>query len=122
MIDHIETINTKIDCLRKRKETMKTQKAIHFMRETQKILQDDFTSELALGILSSIWGTASETQKQGWRKNNFQSSVVKQSSLTSGLLTTKDELIKAYEKLCEEFLAEIGKYRLSIPMKEKCEK
>jgi hypothetical protein len=77
-------------------------------------LQDDFTPELALGILSSIWGMASETQKQSWRGNNFQSSVVKQSALSSGLPTTKDELIRAYEELCEEFLAEIGKYKLSI--------
>jgi len=111
MIDHIKTINAKIDHLRKRKERMKTQQAIHFMRETQKILQDDFTPELALRILSSIWGAASETQKQNWRRNNFQPSVVKQNSLTSGLPTTKGELIKAYEELCEEFLAEIIKYR-----------
>jgi hypothetical protein len=112
MIDHIKTINAKIDRLTKRKEKMKTQKAIHFMRETQKILQNDFTPELALGILSSIWGTASEAHKQNWRKNNLPSSTVKQNALTSDLPTTKDELIKAYEELCEEFLAEIGKYRL----------
>lgn len=112
MIDHIKTINAKIGRLRKRKEKMKTQKAMHFMRETQKILRDDFTPELALRILSSIWGTASEVQKQNWRRNNFQFSVAKQNSLTSGLPTTKDELIKAYEELCEEFLAEIRKYRL----------
>ena len=114
MIDQIGTINAKIDCLRKRKERMKTQQAIYFMREAQRVLQDDFTPELALGLLSSIWGTASEAQKQNWRRSGFQSSVVKQNSLPSELPTTKDELIKAYEELCEKFLAEIRKYKLSI--------
>src|SRR5437868_801316 len=112
MIDHIKTINAKIDYLRKRKERMKTQQAIHFMRETQKILQDDFTPELVLGILSSSWGTASEAQKQNWKRNSLRSSIVKQNALPSDLPTTKDELIKAYKELCGEFLAEIGKYRL----------
>lgn len=110
--NQIKNINARIDRLRKQKAKTQTQQALHFRREAQKILKDDFTPEIALGILSSMWGTASETQKQLWKRNNFHPSVVKQSSLTSDMPTTKDELIRAYEELCEEFLAGIGKYRL----------
>lgn len=59
---------------------MQRQEALRFMRKVQEILQADFTPELALEILSVMWGTASETQKQNWRKNNFQSSVIKDQS------------------------------------------
>ena len=110
MIDNqIKNINARIDRLRKQKAKTQTQRAIHFRREVQEILKDDFTPEMALGILSSMWETASETQKQNWKRNNFQPSVVKQTSLTPDISATKDELIRAYEELCEEFLAEIKK-------------
>ena len=108
MDNQITNINAKIDRLRKEKAKMQTQQAICFMREAQKILRDGFTPEVALGILSSMWETASKTQKQHWKRNNFQPSVVKQSSLTSDIPTTKDELIRAYEELCEEFLRGIS--------------
>ena len=52
MMDQITNINAKIDRLRKQKAKTQTQQAIRFMREAQKILGDDFTPELALGILS----------------------------------------------------------------------
>lgn len=113
MIDNqIANLNSRIECLKKQKAKTQTQQALYFRREVQKILKDDFTPELALGILSSIWKTTSETQKQLWKRNNFQSSVVKQSSLSSDMPTTKDELIKAYQDLCEEFLAELKKAEL----------
>lgn len=105
MDNQIKNINAKIDRLRKQKAKTQTQQAICFMRETQKILREDFTPELALGILSSIWGTASENQKQNWRSNNLQSLLIKKGPLPLDLPTTKDELLRAYEELCEEFLA-----------------
>ena len=106
MDNQIKNINAKIDRLRKQKAKTQTQQAICFMRETQKILGDEFTPEMALNILSETWRLASETQKQNWRRrHDFQSSVGKQNFSAPGLPTTKDELLRAYEELCEEFLA-----------------
>ena len=106
MIDQVTNINAKIDHLRKQKAKMQTQQALHFMRETQKILRDNFTPEMALKILSEAWRSASEAQKQNWRRRrDFQPSIVKQNFSTPSLPTTKDELLRAYEELCEEFLA-----------------
>ena len=107
MIDNqIKNINAKIARLRKQKAKTQTQQAICFMREAQKILQDDFMPEMALNILSEAWRSASEAQKQSWRtQNDFQLFVANQSFSASSLPTTKDELLRAYEELCEEFLA-----------------
>ncbi|MBA3814594.1 MAG: hypothetical protein H0X26_08975 [Alphaproteobacteria bacterium] len=74
------------------------------MRAAQKIFQDDFTPELALTVLAETWATASESQKQNWRRSNFQSSVVKPTPQALNMPTTKDELIRVYEELCEECL------------------
>lgn len=113
MIDQITNINAKIESLRKQKAKIQTQQAICFVRETQKILRDDFTPEVALNILTETWRSASESQKQNWRREgDFQPSVVKQGFSAPNLPTTKDELIRAYEELCEEFLAAMGKNKL----------
>jgi len=97
MIDNqIKNINAKIDRLRKQKANTQTQQAICFVRETQKILRDDFTLEMALEILSARWSTASEIQKQDWR---LQPSVHKQNFSAPSLPATKDELLRAYEEL-----------------------
>ena len=106
MDNQIKNINAKIDRLRKQKAKTQTQQAIGFMRETQKILRDDFMPEMALNILSETWRSSSEAQKQNWRtQNHFQPSVVKQNFSAPSLPSTKDELLRAYEELCEEFLA-----------------
>jgi len=68
MIDQLTNIDEKIHRLKKKKEKMQTQQAICFMREAQKIFEDGFSAEMALGILSETWSTASETQKQNWRR------------------------------------------------------
>ena len=92
--------------IQEQKAKTQTQQAICFMRETQKILRDNFTPEMALKILSEAWRSASEAQKQNWRRRrDFQPSIVKQNFSTPSLPTTKDELLRAYEELCEEFLA-----------------
>ena len=76
MSDKLINIDEKIHQLRKRREKVQTQQAIQFMREVQKIFQDGFSADMALGILSETWSTASETQKQNWRKrsNSFRPS------------------------------------------------
>lgn len=78
MIDQLTTIDEKILQLKKRREKVQTQQAIFFMREAQKIFQDGFMPDIALSILSETWGTASESQKQNWRKraNTFRSSSI----------------------------------------------
>ena len=68
MSDKLMNIDEKIQRLKKRREKVQTQQAISFMREAQKIFQDVFSPDMALGILSEAWGAASETQKQNWRK------------------------------------------------------
>lgn len=68
MIDQLTNIDEKIQHLKKKREKVQTQQAIQFMREVQKIFEDGFSAEIALGILSETWGAASEIQKQNWRK------------------------------------------------------
>ena len=78
MIDKLTTIDEKIQRLKKRREKVQTQQAISFMREAQKIFQDTFSTEIALSILSETWSSASESQKQNWRKrsDSFRTSPV----------------------------------------------
>ena len=68
MIDQLTNIDEKIHKLKKRREKVQTQQAILFMREVQKILQDEFSPDLALEILVEAWTAATEAQKQKWRK------------------------------------------------------
>ena len=68
MSDKLISIDEKILRLKKRREKVQTQQAISFMREAQKIFQDGFSPNMALGILSETWTAASEIQKQNWRK------------------------------------------------------
>lgn len=68
MSDKLTNIDEKIQRLKKRREKLQTQQAIHFMREAQRIFQDGFTPDIALNILSKTWSTASESQKKDWRK------------------------------------------------------
>lgn len=76
MIEQLTTIDEKIARLKKRREKVQTQQAIFFMREVQKIFQNSFSPEMVLSILSEIWSTASENQKQNWKKrrHSFRSS------------------------------------------------
>jgi len=67
-MDNLQKIDEKILRLKKRHEKVQTQQAISFMREAQKIFQDRFSPDMALGILPETWTTASETQKTEWKK------------------------------------------------------
>lgn len=79
MIDQLTNIDEKIHRLKKRREKVQIQQSIHFMREAQKIFQDNFSLDVALGILSETWNSASDTQKQNWRKrsDSFRPSSIK---------------------------------------------
>jgi hypothetical protein len=85
MIDQLTTIDEKIQRLKKRREKVQTQQAIFFMREVQKIFEDGFSAEMALGILSETWETASEKQQAEWKKRGatFRPSSVQKSSKKS---------------------------------------
>ncbi len=67
-MDKLIHINERSDRLKKQREKMRTQQALLFMRDTQKIFEDDFVPDIALGILSEMWGAASEKQKEEWKK------------------------------------------------------
>lgn len=85
MMDQLTTIDEQINRLKKKKERVQTQQAIAFMREAQKIFQTDFSSDIALIILSETWGTASEKQQADWKKRarDFRPSSVQNSSKKS---------------------------------------
>ncbi|MBA3814865.1 MAG: hypothetical protein H0X26_10395 [Alphaproteobacteria bacterium] len=53
-MDKLIRIDEKIDRLKKQREKMRIQQAILFMREAQKIFEDDFVPDIALGILSEM--------------------------------------------------------------------
>lgn len=73
MIDKITTIENKIHQLKQKKDRIQTQQALFLMKETQKILKEDFSLETALNILKDSWTTSSKTQKTEWttRANSF---------------------------------------------------
>ena len=68
MKDNISKIDEQISRLTKRKEKLQTQQAVLFLKESEKILGEKFSSDLALSILSHTWKSSSETQKQEWEK------------------------------------------------------
>ena len=79
MIDKVTTIENKILELKKKKERIQNQQALFFMKETQKILKEEFSLEAALNILKESWTTASKTQKAEWktREGSFPISASK---------------------------------------------
>ena len=63
-------LEEKIQRLKKKKEKIQTQQALFFIKEAQKIFNEDFSPDLALIILSETWGKASQAKKEEWRKHN----------------------------------------------------
>lgn len=61
-------IEEKIQQLKKKKEKIQIQQALLFMKEAQKIFKEDFSPEMALLVLSETWTSATETQRQEWKK------------------------------------------------------
>ena len=72
MKDTISNIDQKIIQLKQRKEKLQTQKALIFLKESQRILGDKFSPELAAHILSHAWKASSDNQKKEWEKNCTQ--------------------------------------------------
>ena len=68
MKDKLTHIETKIHQLKKKKERIQTQHALLFMKEAQKILQEEFAPDVALKILKDHWNGASEAEKEEWKK------------------------------------------------------
>ena len=68
MKDKLTHIETKIHQLKQKKERIQTQQALFLMKEAQKIFQGEFSSDVALKVLKDHWNSASETQKEEWKK------------------------------------------------------
>ncbi len=70
MKDKLTHIETKIHQLKQKKERIQIHQAILFMKEAQKILQEEFSPDGALKILKDHWNGASEAQKEEWKKRS----------------------------------------------------
>jgi hypothetical protein len=68
MKDKITHIESKISQLKQKKERIQTQQAILLMKEAQKIFQEEFSPDVALKILKDHWNSATEAQKEEWKK------------------------------------------------------
>lgn len=68
MNDQVSKIDQKILQLKKRKEKLQTHQAVLFLKESQKILGEKFSSELAIHVLSHAWKASSDQQKKEWEK------------------------------------------------------
>src|SRR4051794_569916 len=68
MKDQVLKIDAKILQLKQKKEKLQTQQALLFLKESQKILGEKFSSDLAIFILSHAWKSSSDHQKKEWEK------------------------------------------------------
>lgn len=68
MKDRLTYIESKIHQLKQKKDRIQTQHALLFMKEAQKILEEEFSPNLALKILKEHWNKASKDQKEEWKK------------------------------------------------------
>ncbi len=72
MKDQFSEIDQKILQLKKKKEKLQTQQALIFLKESQRILGEKFSPELAAHILSHVWKTSSDNQKKDWERSCLQ--------------------------------------------------
>lgn len=63
------SIEQKIQRLRQKREKLHLNQALFFTKEVQRILEDEFSLEMALVILEKTWATASKSQKEEWNKH-----------------------------------------------------
>ena len=72
------SIEQKIQRLRQKREKLHMNQALFFTKEVQRILEDEFSLELALVILEKTWGSASKSQKVEWGKHvpSFRASFI----------------------------------------------
>ena len=69
MKDQFSKIDQKILQLKQKKEKLQTQQALIFLKESQRILGEKFSPELATHILFHAWKASSDNQKKEWEKN-----------------------------------------------------
>ena len=74
-MDKITTIDHKIEKLRQKKQKLQTQQAALFMKEVEKVFENNFSPEIALAVLSD-WGTATESKKKEWTTRSHSFRVV----------------------------------------------
>lgn len=63
------SIEQKIQRLRQKREKLHMNQALFFTKEVQRILEDEFSLEMALVILEKTWTAASKSQKEEWSKH-----------------------------------------------------
>ncbi|OJW52794.1 MAG: hypothetical protein BGO67_10445 [Alphaproteobacteria bacterium 41-28] len=68
MTDRLNHIDEKIHQLKKKREKVQAQQALSFLKETQKIFKDEFSTPLALAMMAESWAAAPETKKESWKK------------------------------------------------------
>lgn len=72
MKDQFSKIDQKILQLKQKKEKLQTQQALVFLKESQRILGEKFSPELATHILFHAWKSSSDNQKKEWEKSCLQ--------------------------------------------------
>jgi len=70
MTDRLTHLDERIHQLKKKREKVQAQQALSFMRESQKLLKEDFSPILALTILTESWTTAPDPKKENWKKRS----------------------------------------------------
>ena len=97
MKDKLTHIETKIHQLKQKKDRIQTQQALLLMREAQKIFQGEFSPDMALKILKERWDSASEAQREEWKKRagTFLSSSHKIRKTTENPNSTPQQSRKA---------------------------
>lgn len=67
-MDKLQKIDTQIQELKKKKQALRRKAADMLFTKAETLLGEDFTPELALGILKSSWGKRDEKTIGGWQK------------------------------------------------------
>ncbi len=72
MNDQFSKIDQTILQLKQKKEKLQTHQALIFLKESQRILGEKFSTELAAHILFHAWKASSDSQKKEWEKSCLQ--------------------------------------------------
>ena len=88
------SIDEKMQRLRKKREKLHMNESLFFTKEVQRILEDEFSLELALVVLEKTWPAASKSQKEEWRKcvPSFRASFI----------PSHEQKTQAYESTLEQ--------------------
>ena len=67
-MDKLQKIDTQIQELKKKKQALRRKAADMLLTKIETLLGDNFSPELALGILKSSWDKRDEKMMGGWQK------------------------------------------------------